>query len=134
MRQIICETIRLLWLHLLLLTPFARIHCARIKTTNQNQKKWLQTAPLPGTCAHSVKLSIFSEWTQWQTTAYMTKTSKQNKTNEEKQAKKKELDRAMLRGGALEAGLECSRERGGGTCKSTLVSVLPTSALNACLH
>ncbi len=36
------------------------------------------------------------------TTAYTTKTSKQ-KTNEEQQDKKKELDRAALQGGALEA-------------------------------
>ncbi len=43
--------------------------------------------------------------------------TRQNKTNEETQAKKKELGRAALRGGALEAGLECSRERGGGTWK-----------------
>ncbi len=36
------------------------------------------------------------------TTAYMTQTSKQKTTNEEKEAKKKELDRATPRGGALE--------------------------------
>ncbi len=36
-------------------------------------------------------------------TAYMTKTGKQKKTNEEKQAKKKELDRVTLWGEALEA-------------------------------
>ncbi len=62
----------------------------------------------------------------------MTKTSKQKKTNEEKQAKKKELDRAALWGGALEAGLECSGERGGGTWKLQwfkLFSILLTSAL-----
>ncbi len=51
------------------------------------------------------------------TSAYTTKTSKQKKTNEEKQAKKKELNRAALRGGAFEAGLERSREGGGGTWK-----------------
>ena len=74
----------------------------------------LWTAPLPCICSHSVKLNIFSEGLQelckckadkqppamkrlpicpLPTTAYITKTSKQKKTNGEKQAKKKELDR-----------------------------------------
>ncbi len=67
------------------------------------------------------------------TTTYMTKTSTQKKTNQGKQAKKKELGRASLRVEALE-------ERDGegpGSCthssfqaKSTLFSILPTSALS----
>ncbi len=76
------------------------------------------------------------------TTACMTKTSKQKKTNEEKQAKKKELDRAALRGGALEArwSAAVTEGEGPGSCTrsnfqalhsplSTLFSVLPTAAL-----
>ncbi len=45
------------------------------------------------------------------TTAYTTKTSKQKKTDGEKQAKKKELDRATLQGGALETSWSAA-ERG----------------------
>ncbi len=68
------------------------------------------------------------------TTAYTTKTSKQKKTKEEKQ-----LDRAALRGGALEASWSAADREGEGpgscTCsnfqaKSTLFSVLLTAALN----
>ncbi len=68
---------------------------------------------------------------------YTTNTSKQKKTSAEKQAKKKELDRAPQRWGALEASwsaVERKREKHG-TCthsnfqaKSTLFSILPTSA------
>ncbi len=71
-------------------------------------------------------------------TAYTTNTSKQRKTNEEKQAKNKELDRVTLPGGALETSWNAAvREgEGPGSCthsnlaaKSTLFSILPTSAL-----
>ncbi len=66
------------------------------------------------------------------TTAYTTKTSKQKTTNEEKQANKKESDSA---GRGFGGELERSGERGGGTWKlhsfkSTLFSILPTSALS----
>ncbi len=73
------------------------------------------------------------------TTDYTTKTSKQKKTNEEKQAKKKELDRATLQGGALETSWNAAAREGEGpgSCtrsnfqaKSTLFSILPTTALN----
>ncbi len=71
-------------------------------------------------------------------TTYTTKTSKQKKTNEEKQAKKKELDWATLEGGALETSWSTAGREGEGpgscTCsnfqaKSTLFSVLSTAAL-----
>ncbi len=51
------------------------------------------------------------------TTAYTTNTSKQKKTNEEKQAKKKELDLSDSAGRGFGDELERSRERGGGTWK-----------------
>ncbi len=60
------KKIRLLWLHLLPLMPFARIHRAQIKTTN----------------AHAAIFSV-SKHNGGQTTAYTTKTSKQKKTSEE---------------------------------------------------
>ncbi len=69
MKQINCEKIRLLWLYIVLLLPFARIHCNRIKTTNQSQGERLMECqsllvhtadPLPRACSHSVKLRIFS--------------------------------------------------------------------------
>ncbi len=104
--------------------PFARTHCSQIKTTNQSLEEcliecqslllhMLRAAPLPRAYANSVKLSIIIiiERTKLSipplpTTSYTTKTSKQKKTNEEKQAKKKELDLTMLQGGALEARIE----------------------------
>ncbi len=56
-----------LWLHLLPLMPFARLHRARITTTNQSRRRicWrlllmLQAAPLPRACANL-------EQTQWRT-------------------------------------------------------------------
>ncbi len=49
-------------------------------------------------------------------TAYTTKTSKQKKTNEDKQAKKKELDRATV-GRGFGGRLERSGDRVGGTWK-----------------
>ncbi len=71
------------------------------------------------------------------TTAYMTKTSTQKKTNEERQAKKKELDQATLRGEALETSWSAVEREGPGSCtrsnfqaKSTLFSILPTATLN----
>ncbi len=68
-------------------------------------------------------------------TACTTKTSKEKKTNEEKQAKKKELDWDTLQGGALEASWSAAVTdgEGPGSCTrsnfqamSTLFSVLPT--------
>ncbi len=50
------------------------------------------------------------------TTVYMTNKSKQEKTNVEKRAKKKELGRVTLQGGALEASWSAA-EREGGTWK-----------------
>ncbi len=83
MRQIICEKIRLLWLHLLLLMPFARIHHIWTKITKQSQEEYLtacqsllvhtlQAAPLPCACFHSVKPHIFSERMQWRTSNHRT--------------------------------------------------------------
>ena len=144
--------IMLLWLHLLPLMPFARIHRTQIKTANQRRSIWqrvlhtLRAAPLPRACTN---LEQTHWWTCKQpmnnqamrklpipplsTTAYTTKTSKQKKTNEEKQAKKKELDQAALRGGALEASWSAAVMEGEGPgsfqAKSTLFSILPTSAL-----
>ncbi len=42
---------------------------------------------------------LLSKATYW---TYRTNTNKQKKTNEEKQAKKKEFDKVTLQGGALE--------------------------------
>ncbi len=41
MRQLICEKIRVLWLHLMLLITLARIYHDRIKTTSQSQEEYL---------------------------------------------------------------------------------------------
>ncbi len=54
------------------------------------------------------------------TTAYMTKTSKQKTTTEEKQAKNKELNQAALWGGALEASWSAAEREGEGPGSCTL--------------
>ncbi len=66
------------------------------------------------------------------TTAYTTKTSKQKKINEEKQAKKKELDRVTLWGGALETGWSAAESEGKGpgncTCSNFQAKSTPSQS------
>ncbi len=108
------------WLRPLLLMLFARIHHAQIKTTHQSQEECLTECA----CSHSVNLSVFSKQMQWwmktttkqpsnEKTAHLSfaKNSFHNKDKDkEKQAKKKELDRAAMWGEALEAALERSTD------------------------
>ncbi len=81
---------------------------------NQSEQvKNLMVSPALVAGSSAPRACANSERTQWRpsaeqpsnekTTAYRTNRSEQKKTNEEKQAKKKELDRAMLQGGAFKA-------------------------------
>ncbi len=114
--------IRLLWLHLLLLMPFARIHCAWIKTTNQSQEEYL-------TECQSLLLHTLRA-------AQLPCACKQKKTKE-KQANKKELDWATPWGEGLwrQAGAQWWRMGRDievvfvQIFKPNLFSILPTSAL-----
>ncbi len=161
MRQIICEKIRLLWLHLLLLMPFARIHHNQ---NNQSEPGGVSDGVSVTACAHSEGSSPplhmpslgQAQYLQWADpmadkqlpnnqamrklllpplpiTTYPTKTSKQKKINDEKQAKKSKLDRAVLQGGALDVSWSAAEREGewpgSFEAKFTLFSILLTSAL-----
>ncbi len=104
----------LLWPHLLPLRPFARIYC--LNQNNQSQPGGVSDRVSSTAPAHTEgsnppprdkqppnhqamrKLPV----PPLSTTTYTKNISKQKKLHEEKQAKKKELDWAMLRSGALE--------------------------------
>ncbi len=85
----------LLCLHLLPLRPFARIHRARPQQLIRAGGESDSISPPP--CKLGADIMADLEMTAEQpgnekTTAYRTNTSKQKTTNEEKQAKEKELD------------------------------------------
>ncbi len=126
------KKIMLVWLHLLLLRPFARLHRARIKTTNQSQKEYLTACPAPH-CRQRPCPSAHSHLQRADTMA-------------DKQPPKNRLhslhDEDKLTGEDQwpglwrRAGVQRREGEGPGGCtrsnfraKSTLFSVLPTATL-----
>ncbi len=132
MRQIICEKIRVLWHHL----PESKqpIRARNSVWQSVNHCSFTRCGQLPSP-AHTLTLSsgvssvsgcngrqTTTEQPSNEKTAHPSfvnnslhnKVSKQKKTSEERQAKKKELDRTMLRGGALETSWSAEEREGEG--------------------